>query len=249
MLSMGWWALELTWIRFSFAGWPQPTVPPGWGHATLMQYGLFPTFMFGFLLTVFPRWLGRPALTRMRYLPVAAPVLGGYVLANVGLLGTALTAGRAVVDAARLLCRHLDAGAVLLASSEGNDHARSCLLAVVVGTLGLIAFVALLFGAPGECATLAIKLGTFGLLLPIYFSVTHRMLPFFSGNVIAGYRMTRPRWSLPLIWPLLLAHCVAGMARCTGLAVAGRRAAGCWCSPGMPSPGSHGRRCGPACWP
>lgn len=86
LLSMGWWAIELTWMRFGLSGWPQPSIPPGWAHAMLMQYGLFPLFMFGFLLTVFPRWLNRPALSRAHYVPVAGCVFGGYVLANVGLL-------------------------------------------------------------------------------------------------------------------------------------------------------------------
>lgn len=47
LLSMAWWAVELTWMRFGLAGWPQPTIPPGWAHAMLIQYGLFPLFMFG----------------------------------------------------------------------------------------------------------------------------------------------------------------------------------------------------------
>ena len=86
LLSMAWWALELTWMRFGLGSWPQPSIPPAYAHAMLIQYGMFPLFMFGFLLTVFPRWLHRPALPRARYVPVAGWVFGGYVLANVGLL-------------------------------------------------------------------------------------------------------------------------------------------------------------------
>src|SRR3546814_2212082 len=67
---------------------------------------------------------------------------------------------------------------VLRASTaERKSHARSCLAALMLGTLGLVAFLAYLFGAPADCALLAIKLGTYGLLLPIYFTVMHRMLP------------------------------------------------------------------------
>lgn len=207
LLSMGWWAIELTWMRFGLSGWPQPSIPPGWAHAMLMQYGLFPLFMFGFLLTVFPRWLNRPALSRAHYVPVAGCVFGGYVLANVGLLDLPwlLKAGFIV-----MLVGYVIGGGVLAtvlrASHDPNDHARSCLLALGLGALGLLAFLAYLFGAPADCAVLAIKLGTFGLLLPIFFTVTHRMLPFFSGNVAQGYRVVRPRWSLPLVWLLLLAH-------------------------------------------
>ena len=45
-------------------------VPPGWLHAFIMQYQVLPSFMFGFLLTVFPRWMGLPELARWRYVPV-----------------------------------------------------------------------------------------------------------------------------------------------------------------------------------
>lgn len=207
LLSMAWWAVELTWMRFDLGHWPQPSIPPGWAHAMLIQYGMFPLFMFGFLLTVFPRWLHRPALPRARYVPVAGCVFGGYVLANMGLLDLPwlLRLGFIV-----MLVGYLIGGwtlaTVLRASPDRDDHARSCLLALGLGALGLFAFLVYLFGGPAECAMLAIRLGTFGLLLPVFFTVTHRMLPFFSGNVAKGYTVVRPRWSLPLVWLLLLTH-------------------------------------------
>ena len=207
LLGMLWWALELTWMRFGLRGWPQPSIPPGWAHAMLLQYGMFPLFIFGFLLTVFPRWLSQPALSRARYVPVAGAVFGGYVLANVGLLDLPwLLKGGFILMLAGYLSGLYTLAQVFRASRERNDHARSCLLALGLGTLGLVAFLVYLFGGPPACATLAIKLGTFGLLLPIFFSVVHRMLPFFSGNVARGYVVIRPRWSLPLVWLLLLAH-------------------------------------------
>src|SRR3546814_15303035 len=52
----------------------------------------------------------------------------------------------------------------------------------------------------------AIKIGTFGLLLPVYFTVSHRMFPFFAGNVVKGYKPWRPIWLLGPFWPLTLAH-------------------------------------------
>lgn len=208
LLSMAWWAVELTWMRFGLAGWPQPTIPPGWAHAMLIQYGLFPLFMFGFLMTTFPKWLGRPELPRTRFLPVAGGVFGGYVLANVGLLdlGWLLKLGIAVMLAGYLIGVVTLAGVLRASVAERKGHARSCLAALCLGALGLAIFLAYLFGAPAECALLAIKLGTFGLLLPIYFSVMHRMLPFFTGNMVKGYEVIRPDWSMPVVWALLLAH-------------------------------------------
>jgi len=210
MLSMAWWALELTSIRFGLAGWPQPSIPPLYAHGVLIQYGLFPLFMFGFLMTTFPRWLGRPDLPRTRFMPVAGCLFAGYVLAHVGLLAlpALLKLGVVLMLAGYAIGVWTLAGVLRASVAERKGHARSCLAALSLGTLGLAIFLAYLFGAPADCALLAVRIGTFGLLLPIYFSVMHRMLPFFTGNMVKGYPVVRPDWSMPVVWVLLLAHLV-----------------------------------------
>src|SRR5574337_76773 len=210
MLSMAWWAVELTWMRFGVASWPHRTIPPVYGHVMLIQYGLFPLFMFGFLMTTFPRWLGRPDLPRTRFLPVAGCVFGGYVLANVGLLNLPwlLRLGFALMLVGYGVGVWTLGGVLRASVAERRGHARSALTALSLGMVGLAIFLAYLFGAPAECALLAIKIGTFGLLLPIYFTVMHRMLPFFTGNVVKDYPVIRPDWSMPVVWVLLLAHLV-----------------------------------------
>ncbi|RDS84915.1 NnrS family protein [Dyella monticola] len=209
MTSMTWWALQLSAWRFGWRNWPAPSIPAGWAHAVLTQYGMLPLFMFGFLLTVFPRWLERPALSRAHYVPVAGAIFAGYLLAHLGLLGWRL-----------LLCIGLElmllgyvAGVRVLAvalkeSRKRNAHAWSCLTALVVGTVGLGCFLAFVFGASTTTALIAINLGTFGLLLPVYFTVSHRMIPFFSANVVPGYASRRPAWSIPVVWMLLVLHIV-----------------------------------------
>ena len=219
LLSMAWWTLELASLRFGWTRWPQPTVPAGWAHAVLIQYGLFPLFMFGFLMTTFPRWMDGPPVPPGRYLPVAGGVLGGYVLGTLGLLDmpVLLRVGLGLMLAGYLF----GVGTlteVLARSADRNRHGWSCLAAFYLGTLGLAIFVLRLFdpGLPSALDRLAIKLGTFGFLLPMYFTVCHRMLPFFSKNVVPGYAMWRPAWSLPLAWVLLLAHLLldgAGLSR------------------------------------
>jgi uncharacterized protein involved in response to NO len=52
----------------------------------------------------------------------------------------------------------------------------------------------------------SIKIGSFGLLLPIYFTVAHRMFPFFAGNVVPGYKAWRALWPLAAFWVLTIAH-------------------------------------------
>ena len=44
------------------------------------------------------------------------------------------------------------------------------------------------------------------MLLPIYFTVCHRMIPFFASGVIPGYSVSRPMWTLAAFWGLAMLH-------------------------------------------
>ena len=205
IVSMLWWACFLGAGYFGHA-FPASPVPPGWAHALLTQYGMLPLFIFGFLLTVFPRGLGQPALTKRHYVPVFVGMFGGYLLAHVGLLDLKplLVAGLTLMLTGWIAALAA-LGRVLWRSGNVDRHALSCYLAVLLGACGLVAFFAFVLGAPWQFAFVAIKLGTFGLLLPIYFTVGHRMIPFFSASAVgAGYRAVTPRWSLPAMWALLV---------------------------------------------
>ena len=59
LLAFAPWAWELLARTGLFAGpaWPWP---PAWVHALWAAYGIFPFFVFGFLMTVIPRWQGLP---------------------------------------------------------------------------------------------------------------------------------------------------------------------------------------------
>lgn len=207
LLSMLWWTLALAAGAAGWTHWPQAPIPTIWAHAMLAQYGMLGPFIFGFTLTVFPRWSGQPELGRSAYVPVFAGVFGGYLLALLGLLdlrplldiGFALMLAGWCYGIARL-------ARVLRAAPKRDVWARSILLALLAGAIGLALFLGFLLGAPAVWASAAIRIGTFAFLLPVFFSVIHRMLPFFAGNVVPGYRMVRPTGSLPLVWLLLLAH-------------------------------------------
>jgi uncharacterized protein involved in response to NO len=207
IVSMLWWACFLGAGYFGHA-FPTAPVPAGWAHAVLTQYGMLSLFIFGFLLTVFPRWMTQPTLTKRHYAPVFAGMFGGYLLAQVGLLDLRplLIAGLALMLTGWVVAL-FTLGNVLLRNGGSDRHALSCYVALLIGACGLAAFGAFVLGAPWQFAFIAIKLGTFGLLLPIFFTVGHRMIPFFSASVVGGsYRVFKPAWSLPLLWMLLLMH-------------------------------------------
>jgi len=210
LTSMLWWTCLLV-AGYSGHAFPSAPVPAGWAHAVLTQYGMLPMFIFGFLLTVFPRWMNQPALSRRAYVPVFAGVFGGYLLAHVGLLDRRplLLAGLAMMLAGWIAAL-IALGQILWRNRARDRHALSCYAALVLGLCGLAAFFAFTLGASWGYAFVAIKLGTFGLLLPVYFTVCHRMIPFFSAGAAGpGYRSFKPAWSLPMLWLLVLAH-VAG---------------------------------------
>ena len=214
LLAMVWWTAWLLDLRWQALGMPQPAVPAGWMHALIMQYQVLPSFFFGFLLTVFPRWTGQPELTRWRYLPVGLGLLGGQALTLAGLLGPAallhvgalFTLGGWIAGCSILFA--------LLRHEHGRTwHARSAWAALAVGTLGWLFYVLYLYLPDPWLMHAALKIGAFGLLLPVYFTVAHRMFPFFAGNVVPGYRGWKPLWLLGAVWPLALLHLALELAR------------------------------------
>lgn len=207
LLAMAWWAAWLADTRWQLLGLRQPQPYAGWLHAFIMQYQMLPSFIFGFLLTVFPRWMGLPDIDRWRYLPVGLGLFGGQLATLAGTFGF----GPGVVVGYWMTLGGWLAGVLtlgpLLRRERGTTwHARACFLGLCLGLLGLSLWGGFLLGDDARLAFASIKLGTFGLLLPVYFSVAHRMFPFFAGNVVKEYVAWRPLWLLAAVIALFLAH-------------------------------------------
>ena len=207
LLAMLWWALWLLAARWGAWAMPESPLYAGWLHALLMQYLVLPSFIFGFLLTVFPRWMGLPELSRWHYIPVGLGLMGGQLAILLGLAGwqAGITVGlwMALAGWTSALCT---LGRLLADEKRRTWHARSCFAGLVLGWLGLAMFVAFALGASPTWAFASIKLGSIGLLLPVYMTVAHRMFPFFAGNAVPGYTAWRPLWWLGAMWALLLVH-------------------------------------------
>ncbi len=207
LLAMAWWTAWLVASRWAWFAMPKPAVWAGWMHAVVMQYQVLPPFVFGFLLTVFPRWMGLPPLERRHYIPVGVGLFGGQALTLAGLFGnpTALHAGIVLTIIGWTFGWFLLAR-MLLRENGSTWHARSCAFALWLGLVGLLAFAVYLHDPDPLLAFVAIKFGGFGLLLPLYFTVCHRMLPFFASAVVPGYQQWKPMWVLGVFWALVLAH-------------------------------------------
>ena len=214
LLAMAWWTLWLVDARWQVIGMPAGLPWAGWIHAFVMQYQLLPPFMFGFLMTTFPRWMGLPELSSWHYVPVGAGLLGGQLsvvggmlagqpaMVHIGVLMSLVGWGYGTAQLGRLVL------AERAAKRGPTWHAWSCFTAMALGFLGLLAMAAWMHQGNPWLIFASIKIGTFGLLLPIYLTVAHRMFPFFASVVVKGYTPWRPMLLLGAMWVLLLAHLV-----------------------------------------
>ncbi|WP_157956647.1 NnrS family protein [Dyella sp. C11] len=201
-----WWlgVLAAVWRGWAFVAQP---LPVGWMHGVVMQYAVLPPFIMGFLLTVFPRWLNTAPVPRRVYAAVFSLILGGTACLFISICGlpSALPFGLGA-----MLLGWMVAIAILgthLHRQQWKDvWAKSAWLALVIGACGLAMILTASLGGPIGWVPAANHLATFGLLLPVYFTVAHRMVPFFSSNAIKGYTVVRPLASLVAVWVLSLGH-------------------------------------------
>ncbi len=206
LAAMVWWSF---W-SFHMNPLPVDQVPAGWLHGFIMQYQMLPSFMFGFLLTTFPRWMGQAELGRKHYVPVGLGMFLGQALCLVAAF-TGLSSALHLGVVATLLgwgYGLLVLGRILVRDRFKTWHAVSCWAGLCLGFVAMLLFAAFLHGASLGVGQAAVKLGVFGVLLPVYASVAHRMFPFFAGRVVPGYQAWRPMWLLAVQWPLWLAHVV-----------------------------------------
>ncbi len=217
LLAMAWWAAWLATTRWPVLHMAQPTPYAGWLHAFVMQYQVFPSFMFGFLLTTFPRWMGLPDFPRWRYLPIGLGMFGGQAATLLGAIGWDV--GIVVgfwMTLAGWIAGLATLGPLLWREQGTTWHARSSFAALAFGLIGLLAWGVVVSGGSASWVYVNIKVGTFALLLPVYVTVAHRMFPFFAGTVVAGYKAWRPMWLLAAFWPLTLAHLVLELLHAYG---------------------------------
>ena len=97
LLAVLFWAADLGGRYAGLYGAPAWALPGIWLHGALMLFGLFPPFIFGFLMTALPKWVSAPALTRGQYLPAFALLAGGWLLFWGGLLAAPLAVSGLVV--------------------------------------------------------------------------------------------------------------------------------------------------------
>jgi uncharacterized protein involved in response to NO len=214
LLASAWWAWHLL-ARYGLA--PAAALDmrlaPIWAHSFLMLFTVFPTFFLGFLFTTYPRWMNGPLVPRRAY--VAAPLLltGATLAWLIGvhaglgwqLAAVALALAGLVVALVALL-------RVLIDAQQVVPHAIVTSAAFAIGVVSLAGFGYGLWGANDFALHFAVRAALWGFLLPVFFAVCHRMVPFFSQNVVPGYVAWRPTWVLVAVVGLAWLRLLLGTA-------------------------------------
>lgn len=207
LLAMGWWLVDL---GGRYGGWYPPiawSVASPDAHAFLMLFGIFPFLMFGFLMTVYPRWMNGAPVERRFYVPAFLLMAAGMLAFYPGLVWKHLLALSALLY---LSGWGLGLAALLRVyfrtQHPDKRHARIIAGMLTIGGSMVAAwFVGELEGWSGPVAV-AKSAGIWIFLLPIFFAVSHRMIPFFSANVMPHYVIVRPMWALAAVPPAGFAH-------------------------------------------
>lgn len=204
---MLWWTLELA-ARYGIVGQPFSwSVAPSAAHVYLMIYSLLPFFMFGFLMTTFPRWMAGKEIPSKLYVTAFGLMFFGAMLFYVGLIDSAAILEIAVAISLVGWGIALYALVRVLLDTRPSDKRHPIVLsiALAMGWSGLASYLGWLFTDEYAFLNFSIQSGLWLFLLPLFVSVAHRMIPFFTSNALSQPNVPRPFWP----WWTILAASVA----------------------------------------
>jgi uncharacterized protein involved in response to NO len=197
-----WWGLHLL---ARHTGTPlfalELSIAPIWSHSFLI------------LFTTYPRWMNGPLVPRRAY--VAAPLL--LTASTIAWLigahsGPALQLAAAALAAIGLATALIALLRVLLEVEKLVSHAVVTSAAFAIGIVCAAGFGYGLWVGSDFVLHFAVRAALWGFLLPVFFAVCHRMVPFFSQGVVPGYVPWRPTWVLVTVVGLAWLRLLLGTA-------------------------------------
>lgn len=201
LLAAIWWAVEMAWRVVPLAPLHHASVAT-YSHGLIMSLGFLPLFFVGFLFTAGPRWLGMPDQSAVPLLkPVLACVLGWFAL----LVGThvsqwlaAVGTGFSAAGWSVLVWRFVQ----IVRGSRAVDrlHAKLIAFACTVGAALMWLAAAAVALDQMDALRLYAYLGLWWFVVPVYTTVAHRMIPFFTAAAVPVLDNWRPYW---LLWSLM----------------------------------------------
>ena len=216
VLVLLFWGVELT-GRFTGLWAPLETVvPTTFAHAFLMFYTLFPFFLFGFLMTTYPRWMNGTPVPAGRYVPAFLLLAGGTFLFYIGLfVHTAVLAlALIVLLAGYSLALYTLWQVYRTAAARFKLHETILNGTLAAAWLGVLSYLLWLWTANWTLLDFTLTAGLWWFMLPLALTVCHRMIPFFSSAVLTDYTVYQPRWTLHAMVGCAVGH---GLLELVGL--------------------------------
>lgn len=201
-----WWLWQLV---ARSAGWPLPiAAPPSWVHGWAMLSGFMPLFIFGFLFTAGPKWLNLEG-------PPAPPLLAGALLSALAVPGVLIGAAidtriaaacvfAAAIGWALMIGRF--AGLVWRSPAQDRLHARLIMLFGAFGVLGQLCYAAGFWQTHVAWVHTGEMLLLWWFIAPVYVTVAHRLIPFFTSSALPFFGAWRPSWVLTALLVVVIGH-------------------------------------------
>jgi uncharacterized protein involved in response to NO len=216
VVVMLWWLVDL---GGRYGGLYAPVVwsiPSPWAHLYLMIFGLFPLYMFGFLMTTYPKWMAGVPVASKHYLSAAA-LLG--LAMPLGYVGLATSKPLLLIAMGLHLAGWAAGLYALLRVYIGAERPDILHAKVTSGVLllGLCLLLVLITGITldnTDWIAAARIGGIWWFLFPVFFAVSHRLIPFFSSVVLPDYEVIRPDWTL---WLMAVGGLLHGIMELIGL--------------------------------
>lgn len=182
-------------------------VPASAAHALLMSMGFMPFFFAGFLFTAGPKWLRSQEVAARRLLPGLLLMLGGWVVAMIGIHTlTLLAAAGLSLVAAGWTALSVKFFAMVRQSHESDRiHARMAATACNVGVFTLWLATASLAIDSVLLLRIAIQIALWAFIAVMFAVASHRMVPFFGASAVPFLDAWRPLW---LLWTMVGMFCL-----------------------------------------
>ncbi len=176
-------------------------------HAYTLIFAVFSQFFFGFLCTMFPRFLAVPEIDRKRYLPPFLLLNGSALLFTTSVYwSSSLT----VLASAGMFASYLMVSQLLWqlykqSSVTERFDVNWILLALAAGAISHLLFL-ISFIDPGQITInrAAINSGFFLYLFMLIITLSQKMILFFTEGKVVGYQANRSRYFLHSLAGLLL---------------------------------------------
>ena len=202
VMVMIWWLIDIAGRYGNFYTPISWTIPSNWAHLYLMIFTLFPPYMFGFLMTTYPKWMSGKPVASKHYLLAALFLTVGILLTYLGLV---ISKSLLIISIVIFLLGWAIALYALLrvyieAQKPDVLHARITTGVLMIGFSLLLVYLLGVSINSNYLIEIARNAGVWWFLFPVFIAVSHRLIPFFSSVVIPNHTAFRPSWAL---WALV----------------------------------------------